>query len=187
MALAQAARQMGMLGNGSLWVVGDGFSVESDLRSTSAATRAALDGLIKVEAIGADDANPRWQRLAREWPRLEPAPFNARLPAAWALPANFFAAADVSSSSLLRGPAAYEYDAIAAAGMLACLASPVGAPPADFGTRVWQLRRNLTFGGLSGDVVLDAAGDRAWQVLIWHAPSLIWRAPSLIWHAPSLI
>ena len=64
----------------------------------------------------------------------------------------------------------YEYDAIAAAGLLACLVSPHLPLPAQFGSRVWELKQNISFRGLSGATVTptlsrlpDELSKRTWS------------------------
>ena len=60
----------------------------------------------------------------------------------------------------MRVVGSFEYDAIAAIGLLACQVAPTGPLPEDFGTLVWEAKEKLTFEGLSGTVRFDAIGNR---------------------------
>ena len=60
---------------------------------------------------------------------------------------------------MLRDVGAFEYDAVVAVGLAACLLSP-NQVPNDFGTQLFESKAALAFDGLSGAVGFDAEGDR---------------------------
>jgi len=65
-----------------------------------------------------------------------------------------------ASDGNLRDIGTYEYDAVAALGLLICRVSPSGALPSDLGTQIWAVKEELEFHGLSGRVRFDAIGNR---------------------------
>ena len=61
----------------------------------------------------------------------------------------------------MRDIGAYEYDAVGAAGRLACHVAPVGPLPDDFGARFYAAKQHVRFEGLSGvTVAFDGRGNR---------------------------
>ena len=141
-------------------MIGDGFS-PSDFDELSADARAALHGSLQIKAVGAVDDNPRWAAFADErWAELRPEQFNPVMPTAWQIQPDFFSSVDPRASAQLRDIGTFEYDAVMAAGLLACRVAPTGPLPADFGTQFWDAKESLTFEGLSGRVEFDEIGNR---------------------------
>ena len=83
------------------------------------------------------------------------------LPDEWTIDSSYLASFDASNSGNIRDIGTYEYDAVAAAMLLACKVAPTGPLPATFGTDVWNAKEELSFQGLSGNFRLDASGNRA--------------------------
>ena len=162
-AEARANRMLGtgLFGQGGVqWVIGDGLS-PSDFDELSADARAALHGSLQIKAVGAVDDNPRWAAFADErWAGLRPEQFNPVMPTAWQIQPDFFSSVDPRASAQLRDIGTFEYDAVMAAGLLACSVAPTGPLPADFGTQFWDAKESLTFEGLSGRVEFDEIGNR---------------------------
>lgn len=160
-ALANRMFGKGLFGQGGVqWVIGDGLS-PSDFDELSADARAALHGSLQIKAVGAVDDNPRWAAFADErWAGLRPEQFNPVMPTAWQIQPDFFSSVDPRASAQLRDIGTFEYDAVMAAGLLACRVAPTGPLPADFGTQFWDAKESLTFEGLSGRVEFDEIGNR---------------------------
>ena len=123
-----------------------------------------LHGSLTIRSIGGTTANPRWASFANDgWRNLSAASFNDLLPPAFHFNDSLFGPTfDAYSSFFVRNLGTYEYDAMAAVGLLACEVAPSGALPADFGTRLWGVATssNFEFEGLSGVVRFDSKGDR---------------------------
>ena len=125
---------------------------------------AAIHGAVQIKPTGALASNPRWAAFASHgWPSLSASVFNRNLPEPFHMNQSVFAAG-ASDSVFLRDIATYQYDAVAAVGLLACQVAPTGAPPADFGTQLWTAATSdeskFEFEGLSGTVRFDERGDR---------------------------
>ena len=73
---------------------------------------------------------------------------------------DFFHTFDPHTSANLRDVGTFEYDAVIAAGLLACQVAPTGPLPADFGTQFFAAKESVTFEGLSGRVEFDEVGNR---------------------------
>ena len=135
-----------------------------DLGSLSRAAQEVLHGSLALRSIGGTTANPRWASFASQgWYNLSAPAFNALLPEPFHLSQSLFEPTfDASNSYYLRNLGTYEYDAMAAVGLLACKVAPTGAPPADFGTQLWKAAAStdFEFEGLSGVVRFDERGDR---------------------------
>ena len=135
-----------------------------DLASASTAARRVLHGSLTLRSIGGTVANQRWASFATErWQTLQASSFNSMLPANFQLSDSLFSPSfDAYNSFFVRNLGTYEYDAMAAVGLLACKVAPSGALPATFGTQVWQAATSGTFEfeGLSGVVRFDEHGDR---------------------------
>ena len=132
--------------------------------SLDMATRSAIHGSVQIKPTGAVATNPRWASFAKErWQTLQASSFNSMLPANFQLSNSLFSPSfDAYNSFFVRNLGTYEYDAMAAVGLLACKVAPSGALPATFGTQVWQAATSGTFEfeGLSGVVRFDEHGDR---------------------------
>ena len=125
---------------------------------------AAIHGAVQIKPTGALASNPRWAAFASHgWPSLSASVFNRNLPEPFHMNQSVFAAG-ASDSVYVRDIATYQYDAVAAVGLLACQVAPTGAPPADFGTQLWTAATSdeskFEFEGLSGTVRFDERGDR---------------------------
>ena len=125
---------------------------------------AAIHGAVQIKPTGALASNPRWAAFASlGWPSLSASVFNRNLPEPFHMNQSVFAAG-ASDSVYVRDIATYQYDAVAAVGLLACQVAPTGAPPADFGTQLWTAATSeeskFEFEGLSGTVRFDERGDR---------------------------
>ena len=135
-----------------------------DLDSVSSAAREVLHGSLTLRSIGGTTANPRWAAFAEEgWRNLSAASFNRLLPENFQIDDSLFGPTfDAHNSFFLRNLGTYEYDAMAAVGLLACEVAPEGALPDDFGTRLWEAATSggFEFEGLSGVVRFDEHGDR---------------------------
>ena len=135
-----------------------------DLDSLSSAAREVLHGSLALRSIGGTTANPRWAAFASQgWYNLNASAFNQLLPEPFHLNQSIFGPTfDASNSYYLRNLGTYEYDAMAAVGLLACQVAPSGALPADFGTQLWNAATSadFEFEGLSGVVRFDERGDR---------------------------
>ena len=125
-------------------------------------TIAALHGAAQIKPTGALATNPRWAAFAsRGWPSLNASAFNRLLPGPFHMNQSLFGPS-TSDSAYVRDLATYNYDAVAAVGLLACQVAPSGALPADFGTQLWNAATSadFEFEGLSGVVRFDERGDR---------------------------
>ena len=125
---------------------------------------AAIHGAVQIKPTGALASNPRWAAFASHgWPSLSASVFNRNLPEPFHMNQSVFAAG-ASDSVYVRDIATYQYDAVAAVGLLACQVAPTGAPPADFGTQLWTAATSeeskFEFEGLSGTVRFDEREDR---------------------------
>ena len=132
--------------------------------SLSSSMIAAIHGAVQIKPTGALASNPRWAAFASHgWPSLSASVFNRNLPEPFHMNQSVFAAG-ASDSAYVRDIATYQYDAVAAVGLLACQVAPTGAPPADFGTQLWTAATSdeskFEFEGLSGTVRFDERGDR---------------------------
>ena len=132
--------------------------------SLSSSMIAAIHGAVQIKPTGALASNPRWAAFASHgWPSLSASVFNRNLPEPFHMNQSVFAAG-ASDSVYVRDIATYQYDAVAAVGLLACQVAPTGAPPADFGTQLWTAATSdeskFEFEGLSGTVRFDERGDR---------------------------
>ena len=132
--------------------------------SLSSSMIAAIHGAVQIKPAGALASNPRWAAFASHgWPSLSASVFNRNLPEPFHMNQSVFAAG-ASDSVYVRDIATYQYDAVAAVGLLACQVAPTGAPPADFGTQLWTAATSdeskFEFEGLSGTVRFDERGDR---------------------------
>ena len=127
-------------------------------------TRAALHGSVQIKATGAVATNPRWASFAKErWHTLQADTFNPMLPENFQLSQSLFSPEfGAYSNPYMQNVGSYEYDAMAAVGLLACKVAPTGALPAKFGTKLWEAATSSTFEfeGLSGVVRFDENGDR---------------------------
>jgi len=146
----------------SCWGFGGGIST-GDFASLSGEARAALHGSITIRAAGAIDGTPAWEHYVNQWPSLDLADFQPHLPAAWQLSDDFFRAPVVEPrrSMFQRDGAAFAYDAIIAAGLMACAQVPTGPLPPNFGTLIWEGKQELAFDGLTGRVSFDEKGERS--------------------------
>ena len=135
-----------------------------DLGSLSRAAREVLHGSLTLRSIGGTTANPRWASFASQgWYNLSATAFNPLLPEPFHVSQSLFGPTfDASNSYFLRNLGTYEYDAMAAAGLLACAVAPTGVIAADFGTELWKAATSaeFEFEGLSGTVRFDERGDR---------------------------
>lgn len=145
----------------SSWTFSDGVGT-TDFDGTSEEARAALNGSVFIRAMGARGTSPTWQRFATQWQSLDPNEYQARLPAAWKLRDDFFRApaVDPLTSFYMRDVGVYFYDAVMAAGLMACAQVPNGPPPANLSALIWEAKESFAFDGLSGHVGFNAAGDR---------------------------
>ena len=135
-----------------------------DLGSLSRAAREVLHGSLALRSIGGTTANPRWASFASQgWYNLSAPAFNPLLPEPFHLSQSLFGPTfDASNSYYLRNLGTYEYDAMAAVGLLACKVAATGVIDADFGTELWKAATSagFEFEGLSGVVRFDERGDR---------------------------
>ena len=135
-----------------------------DLGSLSRAAREVLHGSLALRSIGGTTANPRWASFASQgWYNLSAPAFNPLLPEPFHLSQSLFGPTfDASNSYYLRNLGTYEYDAMAAVGLLACKVAPTGVIDANFGTKLWKAAASteFEFEGLSGVVRFDERGDR---------------------------
>ncbi|EOD10886.1 hypothetical protein EMIHUDRAFT_215146 [Emiliania huxleyi CCMP1516] len=158
--IVEVALDTGLLRAGVSWVFADSV-VPEQLDDLSEKARAALNGSLSIKAVGATDGNLQWTKFANErWATLEPGDFNPSLPADWQIRGDFFSTVDPHTSTVLRNGGAFAYDAIIAAGLLACEVAPMGKVPASFGTQFWASKKSLSFDGLTGRVQFDEKGDR---------------------------
>ena len=158
--IVEAALDTGLLRAGVSWVFADSV-VPEQLDALSEKARAALNGSLSIRSLGATDGNLQWTKFANErWAKLEPGDFNPSLPADWQIRGDFFSTVDPHTSSVLRNGGVFAYDAIIAAGLLACEVAPTGKVPASFGTQFWASKQSLSFDGLTGRVQFDEKGDR---------------------------
>uniref|UniRef100_A0A7S4F0B8 Receptor ligand binding region domain-containing protein n=1 Tax=Chrysotila carterae TaxID=13221 RepID=A0A7S4F0B8_CHRCT len=156
----------------SLWTLTDGISA-SDLGLLSIAAKDAIDGSVRIAAQGANDENPLWQRFVQEWSTFTPPPYSDRLPANWSTSESVFSDFDINASSIGRDIATFMYDAVAAAGFLACRAAPQGPLPTTFGANFYEARRNWSFDGLTGSVSFDENGDRVVASGTWSLSNVL--------------
>ena len=135
-----------------------------DLGSVSSSARKLLHGSLTLRSIGGTTANPRWASFAKErWHTLQADTFNPMLPENFQLSQSLFSPEfGAYSNPYMQNVGSYEYDAMAAVGLLACKVAPTGALPAKFGTKLWEAATSSTFEfeGLSGVVRFDENGDR---------------------------
>ena len=160
-AIVTTALDTGLLGKGKTqWMFSESCIGNARLLNDDAI--AALDGSFQIQAVGASETNPRWMAFAESFAARHPAEYNAWLPASWQMGDDFFASINPHESYEMRNVATFEYDAIVAAGLLACSIAPTGPLPADgfVGPAVWEAKDTLEFTGLSGTVSFDAEGDR---------------------------
>ena len=158
--ITEAALTLGMLGHGTraCWWFAD--SQLSAFQALPQAAQQALHGSHYLNGYGGGtDASPSFSSFVDNWPNRRPNDYNDMLPAGWKLPADFFFT-ESATSGTMRVVGSFEYDAIAAIGLLACQVAPTGPLPEDFGTLVWEAKEKLTFEGLSGTVRFDAIGNR---------------------------
>jgi hypothetical protein len=109
--------------------------------------------------------------------------YNSLLPADWQATQAFVSSFDALNSGYLRDVGTYEYDAIAALGLLACAVAPTGPLNATFGADVWNARTTLEFTGLSGTVKFDAIGNRDLSTAQFELSNLL-VAPDGSWTVP---
>ena len=151
---------------GAMWLFSDGATVEmvGVVGADELAAGAPVDahsGALRVLAVGGVESNPRWASLLSVFPSLSPNYTNSLLPSDWQIGAEMLPSYEAASSGYLSDIGAYEYDAVAAVGLLACAVAPTGPLPADFGARFWAAKQNASFLGLTGTVSFDALGNRA--------------------------
>ena len=91
---------------------------------------------------------------------LSLADINKYLPDEWKIDQNFLDTFDAANSGTLRDIGTYEYDAVAAFGLLACQLAPTGPLPDSFGTDIWNTKEHLDFHGLSNNVRFSEIGNR---------------------------
>jgi len=158
--IVDTALQTGLLGSGlTQWLFTESCIGDVPLQNPEAI--AALDGSLQIQAAGASDTNPLWLAFADSFAARDPAAYNAWLPASWQLDDDFFTSIDPLNSVEVRDIATFEYDAVVAAGLLACNIAPTGPLPAEgLGPSVWEAKGGFTFDGLSGTVSFDDEGDR---------------------------
>ena len=138
------ASNRGLTGVGSMWVHAD------HEMPTDGPLSPPVEGNIRILAVGGD--NPRYtQYVSTDFAAIDHVRVNAALPAPFRVDSNFFTTFDAVNSPLIRDVATYEYDAVAAIGLLACEIAPTGPLPSDFGRLVWASKNSLSFRGLSGD------------------------------------
>uniref|UniRef100_A0A7S4F923 Phosphoinositide phospholipase C n=1 Tax=Chrysotila carterae TaxID=13221 RepID=A0A7S4F923_CHRCT len=143
----------------SVWAIAGGAS-PSDLHALSSAAKEAADGSIRVATMGATETNPLWRRFVQEWPLFTPPAHSDSLPANWSTAESVFANFNINASSVARDIGTYMYDAVAAAGLLACAASPQGPLSSTFTSDLFDARSSTHFAGLTGNVSFDKNGDR---------------------------
>eukprot|EP00966_Prymnesium_polylepis_P291899 6741537-Prymnesium_polylepis.1 len=143
-----------------MWIHADGVT-PAQIGGVDDKTKPSVHGSIRVLAVGGASHNARYQKFVnRDWPTFDHARMNAAWPEAFHVDDAFFSTFDAANSGTLRDIGAYEYDAVAAVGLLACKVAPYGPLPSDFGTRAWKLKSNISFDGLTGSNQFDALGNR---------------------------
>ena len=171
--LTEEAQVTGILRDG-LFTFSDASGVAS-IGDANAATRTDLNGSTRLAFRGASDDNPSWLSFRDAWPSLSVEAMNARLPTAFDLPDGYFGSVDPQTDDLLRDIGAFEYDAVAAVGLLACMIAPTGPLPAGFGQALYDAKGALNFTGLTGQLAFDAIGNREKVQLSFELSTLLMR------------
>jgi ABC-type branched-subunit amino acid transport system substrate-binding protein len=153
--ILEEAERMGMLGKGKSWMLSDGIT-EDTLLALPAATQAQASGMLKVVAAGGTDSNSRFQAYLHDWGAYNFSGLDRFVQPWW----RFGALGASAPTDMTRHVGTYAYDAVVAAGLLACAVAPQGALPADWGAQAWAAKSGLTFDGLSGHVAFDERGNR---------------------------
>lgn len=152
----------GLLGTGTAWGITDSITVD-DLVALPLEVRAAIDGLLFYATAGGAESIPQFLHFAAlRWPTFNASRFNAEWPAPFHIPENFFTTFNArSGAESALGLGAFEYDAVAAFGLLVCEVAPQGPLPANYTQALWShLTSGFAFDGLSGRIRFDTMGNR---------------------------
>jgi ABC-type branched-subunit amino acid transport system substrate-binding protein len=153
--ILEEAAQLGMLGKGKSWMLSDGIT-EDTLLALPSATQGLASGMLKVVAAGGTDSNARFQAYLHDWAAYNFSGLDRFVKPWW----RFGSLGASTPTDMTRHVGTYAYDAVVAAGMLACSVAPQGVLPAGWGTQAWAAKSSLAFDGLSGRVAFDERGNR---------------------------
>jgi hypothetical protein len=114
--------------------------------------REALRGSILIAAL--PPPTDKWSDFRNtRWPSFNATFFNGHWPDVWEIPEGYFPENYTRPGPEYAPFIADEYDAVAAVGLLACMASPSRMPPrTGFGAQLYRHHQNVSFEGLSGNV-----------------------------------
>eukprot|EP00965_Chrysotila_dentata_P200281 6179887-Pleurochrysis_carterae.AAC.9 len=160
--LEAAAARGGLLGESARTVWMMEASVVLDVFHTlNESAKQALHGSLVIGAASATDARFSKENVRSQWTGQNTSFFNSHWPSAWHLPDDYFDELTDEQYEAIRFYAAYEYDAVALVGLLACGVAPSGSLPSAFASAAWRLLPNVSFDGLSGPAAFDALGSRS--------------------------
>ena len=119
--IMEAAYEYGILGEGHSWVFGESVYT-NDIAALSPELRTAVDGSLRVFAPGGVGANSRWRRFIQDWDSFNASYVNSFWPEPFQVGNGFYTDPPNNIEELmeLRVPGAFQYDAVAAAGIGAC-------------------------------------------------------------------
>eukprot|EP00966_Prymnesium_polylepis_P320846 7377205-Prymnesium_polylepis.1 len=137
---------------GFAWIVTDGAS-PADVAAVPPGSDAPIDthsGILRLLAAGGTADNARWGAFAAAFSSFDLTYHNAMMPGEWQVSTSWLSSFDALGNGYVRDVGTYEYDAVAAAGLIACQVAPTGALPATFGSDFWGAKTSVEFDGLSG-------------------------------------
>jgi ABC-type branched-subunit amino acid transport system substrate-binding protein len=153
--IIEEAAQLGLVGKGKSWMLSDGIW-EDELVVLPKATQALASGMLKVMAAGGIDSNVRYKSYVRDWPAFNFSTLDRFVAPWWSFPA----LGAKAPTDMTQHVGTFAYDAVVAAGLMACSVAPQGALPANWGSQAWTAKSSLSFDGLTGRVEFDELGNR---------------------------
>lgn len=125
----EAAYRFGIIGKGYTWTFGESVYT-NDMATLSPEVRRAVDGSLRVFAPGGTEGNERWLNFVDDWKTFDYTFVNSYWPEPFQVNHTFFThpERDLLNLMELRIPGVYQYDAVAALGLIACAINPKADP-----------------------------------------------------------
>jgi len=157
----EQAYEKELLGVGKMWVLSDGVG-EPDIENIkNDQARLAMGGAIRIIAAGATDGEEKWSNFETAWSTFEESTFNSYLPSWLQLEDGFFTnTANGPDNGMVKDVGTFEYDAVAALGLYACMYQPEGPVNKSWSNWIMSDPTRLSFNGLSGEVAFSETGNR---------------------------
>eukprot|EP00511_Aplanochytrium_stocchinoi_P000702 CAMPEP_0204828478 /NCGR_PEP_ID=MMETSP1346-20131115/6262_1 /ASSEMBLY_ACC=CAM_ASM_000771 /TAXON_ID=215587 /ORGANISM="Aplanochytrium stocchinoi, Strain GSBS06" /LENGTH=599 /DNA_ID=CAMNT_0051957579 /DNA_START=107 /DNA_END=1903 /DNA_ORIENTATION=- len=179
--MLRKAYAYGVVGKGRLLITTDGVS-PAHFPVDDTELQAAMNGSLLMVPTGGVDGTDSWETFRRNWSNFDVNDVNPELPEYWQLAHDFYEKTIYGpDTSMVKIFGAYEYDAIAAIGLFACMYDKTQEIPVEWWNKwftkvsddgVMKNVEKLKFDGLTGEVRLDSKGNRLASTATYEAQTL---------------